>query len=163
MLILSEIKFNKNCKNITQNGFTLVELMVVIFLIGLASAAVVMALPNDDGRARQHAEKLAMHIAATRNMAILQARPTLVSFSISGYAFEQRRDGAWQAFEEKQFQSVNLPSTLKISSTSKLPARIMFDATGMPNAPARISINANDGPAHHVNITASGDVKGGQN
>ncbi|MDB5704285.1 MAG: ral secretion pathway protein GspH, partial [Sphingomonas bacterium] len=40
-------------------GFTLVELMIVITIIGLASAAVVWALPDPRGRLRDEATHFA--------------------------------------------------------------------------------------------------------
>ena len=76
--------------------FTLVELMVVVFIIGLMSAAVVMTMPGAERRAVQDAERFAARAAAARDIAVLTARPVRVWVAASGFGFDTRVKGAWQ-------------------------------------------------------------------
>ena len=50
-------------------GFTLVELMVVLALVGLAAAAVVLTMPPPDGGTRSEATRFAARVAALRDRA----------------------------------------------------------------------------------------------
>ena len=46
------------------NGFTLLELMVVLTIIGFISAAVVLAIPDPRGRVIEDADRFAARVAA---------------------------------------------------------------------------------------------------
>src|SRR3546814_7675349 len=55
-------------------GFTLVELLIVLTIVRLMSAAVVLAMPDPRGNLRAEAEPFAARAAAARNLAIADAR-----------------------------------------------------------------------------------------
>lgn len=137
------------------NGFTLVEMMVVIFLLGLASAAVILTLPGSDSAARKEAERLAARIAAARDEAVLQSRPVAVWVRTSGYGFEQRLGGRWEPHPGTPFRPRNFSDGTRIMGNNQ--QRIAFDATGLPSSAARIEL-ANDQARARIVVTASGDV-----
>ena len=137
------------------NGFTLVEMLVVIFLLGLASAAVVLMLPGGDSTVRSDAERLAARIAAARDEAVMQARPVAVWTRASGYGFEQRFDGQWRAHPDTAFKDRNFDNGTRIMGAAQ--SRILFDATGLPSSPAKIELTNGEGRSL-VSISASGEV-----
>ena len=139
------------------NGFTLVELMVVIFIVGLASAAVVMTAASPDGGARNEAEQLAARIAALRDHAILQSRGMAVWVRPSGYGFDARSDGVWRPLTEAPFASTNwkLGTAAQIGNGGQL--RVVFDSTGLPSSAMQISIKRGTASAL-VDVSATGDV-----
>jgi general secretion pathway protein H len=139
----------------TPNGFTLVEMLVVIFLLGLASAAVVLMLPSSDSTVRNDAERLAARIAAARDESVMQARPVAVWTRASGYGFEQRYDGQWRAHPDTAFKGRNFDNGTRILGAA--PNRILFDATGLPSSPAKIELTNGEGRSL-VSISASGEV-----
>lgn len=142
------------------NGFTLIELMVVIFLIGIASAAVILSIPGESSKLRTDADRLAARIAATRDEAVLQAKPMAIWLRPSGYGFEQRRDGEWQAKNDKTFEQTNWQSDTLIDLGTSKQARLAFDVTGLPSTSLDISLR--NGEARlSVRVSASGDVKVG--
>lgn len=137
------------------NGFTLVEMLVVIFLLGLASAAVVLMLPGGDSGARNDAERFAARIAAARDEAVMQARPVVIWTRASGYGFELRQEGQWRAHPDAAFKAHIFDNGTRIAGAAQ--NRILFDATGLPSAPAEIELQNAEGRSR-VEVSASGEV-----
>lgn len=73
-------------------GFTLIELMIVVTIIGLASAVVVLALPDPRGRLRDEATQFALRTRAAHDLAIVTSRP--VSVWVSAGAMASMRGAA---------------------------------------------------------------------
>jgi general secretion pathway protein H len=73
------------------NGFTLVELMVVLVIVGLAAAAVMLTLPERGGSLAAEAERFAARIKAARDGAILDSRSAAVAVGPGGYDVVRRR------------------------------------------------------------------------
>jgi general secretion pathway protein H len=108
-----------------ENGFTLVELMVVIAILAVVTAAVMFAIPDPRGRLIDEAEKFAARAHAARDDAILQSRDMRVRVTPAGYSVERRRQGQWQALTDKPFA----PARWSMG-TGAGAAQIDFDATG---------------------------------
>ena len=78
------------------SGFTLIELMVVIVIIGLAAAAVVLAMPDPGGSVQAEAERFAARAKAARDSAIIESRPVALTVNAAGYDFARRSRGEWR-------------------------------------------------------------------
>lgn len=114
-----------------QEGFTFVELMVVIFIIGLASAAVLLAIPDEGGSVYNEAERFAARAKTLRDKAIIESRPTAVRIGPGGYSLSIREEGQWKAFGRFEWAS---------GTRAQLKAReTRFDTTGMAS-PMRINL-----------------------
>jgi general secretion pathway protein H len=79
-----------------ERGFTLIELMVVIVIIGLASAAVVLAMPETGGSLQGEAERFGARAKSARDSAILESRAVAIAVGPGGYDVSKRVRGAWQ-------------------------------------------------------------------
>ena len=142
----------------SERGFTLVELMVVIFLIGLASAAVVMMSRPAGGGARDEAEQLAARIAALRDQSILQSRTMAVWVRPSGYGFETRSAGQWQPLSQAPFAPSDWRRGTSVQLGGARQTRIAFDSTGLPSTASSIGIRRGEALVT-VELSATGDVR----
>jgi general secretion pathway protein H len=78
-----------HCKRRLWSGFTLLELLVVIAIIGLATAAVTLAMrPNVAGQLEQEAERLAALLEAARGRSRLSGVPIVWRSTPQGFVFE---------------------------------------------------------------------------
>lgn len=85
------------------NGFSLVELMVALFVMGLLAGAAVLALPGDDRALRHEAERFAVRASAARDEAITAGVPVALVIGARGYGFERRAESGWAPLSEPRF------------------------------------------------------------
>lgn len=140
-----------------QAGFTLVELMVVLFLIGLAASAVVLTISSATRSSGTQAEQFAARIAALRDRAVVEGRPLAFWVRASGYGFERRDGGRWQPLDAKPFQTVNWQPPLASNIAGGRAMRIAFDANGIPSAPLDVALTGGSQP-YRVRMDAAGNV-----
>lgn len=139
-----------------ERGFTLVELLVTLVILGLASAAVVLAIPDPRGSLREEGERLAARLAATRDAAIVGGRDMAVRFDAAGYGFETRRGGEWLPADGRAFGPRRWPEGTTIT-TEPATTRITFDATGLAT-PTVVRLSR-DGARARVTVEAAGAVR----
>lgn len=134
--------------------------MVVVFIIGLMSAAVVMTMPGAERRAVQDAERFAARVAAARDTAVLTARPVRVWVAASGYGFDTRVKGAWAAMPDSALENGNWQEGLSLTTNAGEggAAQIIFDASGMPDRALALTLYSGEQRAV-VNVTGSGEVR----
>ena len=144
-----------NAAQAQERGFTLVELLVVMTILGLACSVAALALPKPGNHVRREAERLAARIHVAQQQAVLQNRPVALVVTATGYAFERRTAGVWQPITEPPLA----PETWQQGTTIALPseqARIRFDATGIAD-PLAIELRRN-GERAMVTADSRGEV-----
>ncbi len=139
-------------------GFTLVELMVVLLIIGLMASVVVFSFPSGGSALEEDAQRFAARTAALRDNAILQSRPMAVQVTPSGYSFLERRKGSWSVIEDKPFVSTNWSSGVTAATGETGPMMISFESTGLPSEQAELVLQG-DEQSRRVLIAPMGDVK----
>jgi general secretion pathway protein H len=107
-----------------------VELLVVLTIIALASAAIVLAVPDPRGNLASEAERFAARARAAQERAIMDNRAIGLRVSPSGYAFEWRQSGQWQPIGQKPFLPQRWSDGVQ-ANVSAADARIVFDTTGL--------------------------------
>ncbi|MBY0582593.1 MAG: GspH/FimT family pseudopilin [Sphingomonas sp.] len=143
---------------VAQAGFTIVELMVVITIIGLASAAVVLAMPDPRGRLDNDAARFAARVRAAHDLAIVEGRSISVWVTDVGYGFDLRAAEGWSPIAERPFRVARWQEGIRPSiSSPDGRARVIFDSTGLSNVPMELELNRGDERAH-VSIGNDGSV-----
>ncbi|MCJ8191269.1 GspH/FimT family pseudopilin [Sphingomicrobium aestuariivivum] len=139
-------------------GFTLVELMVVLVLLGLAATAVVLTLRPPDA-ARAEAVMLAGRIAALRDEAILRGLPTGLVLRQSDFAFEQYRSGEWVPLDNNRFDGRSRFADGVTARVGGEAQGLRFDNLGMPSAPTVFVLDDRGGRTATISIAANGSVE----
>ncbi len=152
----------------TRNGFSLVELLVVVFVMGLLAGAVVLSLPGDSRVLRDEAERFAARTVAARDEAISSARPVALVVGSAGYYFEARSDGGWQPLDPGRFGLVSwkdgtAASVAGAAGDGATPGaaerqRLVFDPVGLASSEGRLSLRRG-GETLTVEITRDGTVR----
>jgi general secretion pathway protein H len=144
----------------SERGFTLVELMVVMSIIAVASAAVLFSLPDNGRTLRDSAERFAAQAATLRDAAVMDASSKAIRLDPNGYHFEHFTDGMWVTTTEKPFRPVSWPDGVRARMSPAGEARIRFDATGLAD-PSTVFLSA-DGKQASVMVDAGGEIRLGQ-
>ena len=143
-----------------RNGFTLVELMVVLAIMALFAGAVVMTIGDLRGGSTDTAHRLSARLAAARDEAIVGGAPIAGWISASGYGFDRFENGRWQPLSVKPFEGGNWEegTQVTVGGATEARARVRFDSLGLPDAPLSMRL-ARNGKSSRIDIGANGDVK----
>lgn len=155
---------------VRRNGFSLVEMMVVLFLMGLLAAAVVVSMPGDESKLRREAERLAARTVAARDEAITGSTSVALVVSDAGYYFERRENSQWQPLERGQlgltaWDKGTTATQDGAAQTEPSPgaaarpgrARIVFDPVGLASGDAAVRLTRGSGRLM-VRISRDGKV-----
>jgi general secretion pathway protein H len=137
-----------------ENGFTLVELMVVLAIVGLMSAAVVLAIPDPRGSLVSEAQTFAARVSAAQERAIMDNRAVALRLTPAGYSFERRTGEGWQTIIERPFGEARWVEGTGIAAASD---RVVFDSTGFAD-PLELTLKRGTEEVG-VTIGEGGDVR----
>lgn len=76
-------------------GFTLIELVMSLFVLGLVSGAIILTLPSQESHEQSEADRLAARLSAASNHSILSGEVVGAAVSENGYRFYRLVQGEW--------------------------------------------------------------------
>ncbi|MEG1452166.1 GspH/FimT family pseudopilin [Brevundimonas sp.] len=134
-----------------RQGFTLVELLVVITVIGIAATAVILSAPDPRSPVSAEAERMAARLVMARDEAILSNRNVSAIIDPKGYGFQASDGVDW----------LPLTGALKAASwpqgiTTGQTMRMVFDPTGATQ-PVTLRLSKDDRSVI-VTVDGAGEV-----
>ena len=92
-------------------GFTLLEIMLVLILVGMVSVGVVMTLPNSvhlDKTSQWHAERFSMLLQQIEDQALISNLELGIEFSEQSYQFTfyDLKQKKWLPFHDSQISNI---------------------------------------------------------
>ncbi|ODT64283.1 MAG: type II secretion system protein GspH [Phenylobacterium sp. SCN 69-14] len=142
----------------SEQGFTLVELMVTLFIIGLIGAAIVMTVPDKTPTPSGEAEILAARLKRAQEEAVLTNRSVDVAIDTAGYRFRVQDRGGWIDLAEPPFAPTSWSPGLKaVVAAADGGHGVRFDPTGTAG-PVRITLSR-DRRLAGVLVDDAGNVK----
>ena len=112
-----------------REGFTLVELLMTIAVMGLACGVVVIAASQQRPSIAPEAERLAARLSEARDEAILANRPVAVIIDARGYRFQSFAHGRWTSLSDGAFQPREWAPETELEPFRE-EIRATFDPTG---------------------------------
>ncbi len=99
-----------------ERGFTLLELLVVVLIIGLLTSMAVLGVQGRSQRERleDEAERLLERMRLGREEAVLRSQSLGLLFGPNGYRFLALDDGRWRRHQGRLFQTYDLPQGMRL-------------------------------------------------
>ncbi len=143
----------------SRNGFTLVEMMIVIAVMALLAGVAVMTVGAPGAGPHDAASRFAGRMAAARDDAVLSGQPISAWVTASGYGFDQLRNGRWENMEQKPFDTVDWGPGMEagLSGAGASRARVQFDSLGVADQALTLRLSR-AGESAGVRIAANGEV-----
>jgi general secretion pathway protein H len=94
-------------------GFTLLEILVVVVIIGVLSTAFLMSLGGGQEPGRDEARRFAALVRLAGQEAMLRSRPLAVEILPQGYRFLISEEQDWQALEDEVLRPRELPEGMR--------------------------------------------------
>jgi general secretion pathway protein H len=142
---------------VSAQGFSLVELMVALAILGLMASVVVLTLPASQVDAPTQATRLAARIAALRDRSVIEGRAHSVWFAASGYGFERRSADGWTPIDGDRLARADWPAGMAVLVAGQPAGRVSFDRIGLPDRSVAITLTQGASRAQ-VTIAANGNV-----
>jgi general secretion pathway protein H len=139
-------------------GFTLIEMMAVLAIVGLAAGAVLLTAPDSRRSLIQEAERFAASLVRAKEEAVLTNRTIDVRITPEGYSFGATSRGLRRPLEQRSFATVEWSEdTTAIVSEASDRSRIAFDSTGIVT-PAAVDLFRSGGQVR-VSIDVAGSIR----
>ncbi|MDR7229899.1 general secretion pathway protein H [Caulobacter sp. BE264] len=142
-------------RRVARAGFTLVELMVVLMIMGLLATAVILTLPDGKMSLSQESARFAARLLRAREESLMVNRQVRVNVSSVDYRFDIRDGRAWRALDTAPFVTTAWVEDTRVSGRDGETA-VIFEPTGQASG-AEFTLGRG-GSGYVVSIDVAGNV-----
>ena len=123
-----------------QAGFSLVEVMVTLLIMGLMASAVILNLPEQEDKLEAQVKKLALHLHMASQTSIIEQSIVGVKFDEDGYSLSRYNGAEWTSYLTYEFDESAIPQISLIKNGTNLDMKklrkstipaIQYDMTGL--------------------------------
>ena len=124
------------CAGTATHGFTLVEMLVVVIVLGLSAALITLGMGHDGAAAlRQESDRLRSALEHAAQLAQWRRASLLWEGDANGYRFlSASADGQWQDETDDTLMRHALPDAMRLRATGPAgddaPLRLLLRASG---------------------------------
>ncbi|MDX9739846.1 MAG: type II secretion system minor pseudopilin GspH [Gammaproteobacteria bacterium] len=98
-----------------EGGFTLLEVLIVVLIVGIVSGLAVIAVRDDPGeRVATEAQRLSALLTLASQESVLQSRELAVEFGRDGYRFLVLEEDGWTEHDDPVFRARTLPDNITL-------------------------------------------------
>lgn len=137
-----------------RRGFTLVELLATLAIIGLAAGAVMLTLPDTAPKVGDEAARLGARLTAAREEAVMTNRAVAIEATAEGYAARVFDRTGWKPLNDGPFEAETWAEGTTLNGEA---VRVAFDPTGVAE-PATIILTRDTATAT-VAVDGAGEVR----
>ena len=137
-------------------GFTLVEDMVTLLLIGLLTGVALLTLPSGGANLSREAEQLAVRIRHAQREAMLTNRTVEIVVGAAGSRTRVRRAGRWEDLSDGPLRPRPWDAGVRAAMGEKDMHGVRFDPSGAAD-PATIRLSSDDRTVE-LTVDAQGQV-----
>lgn len=151
-----------------EHGFTLIEVLVVVFIVAMASTVIIISLPNSEKKTVVHAENLLRELTLASRESIASGHPTALFFTDDGYAFRHFREREWsknlrstKVRSDDRFSQTRLGLYLEdgISTVEDLESQPVVTFYPIGDATPASLIIEGEGPTLYVNVMENAKIE----
>lgn len=95
-------------------GFSLIEIMVVVLIIGISASMAVLYIDNSDDRLKSQAKRLLAMTQLVRDDAIITGHSLAMIVNNRHYYFSQLEKGKWVQLKRKPFKKISLSDDISL-------------------------------------------------
>jgi len=139
-----------------RSGFTLVEMMVVLVIVGLLATAVILTLPNGQLSLARESERFAARLLRAREESLLVNRQVRVSVSSTEYRFDIRDGRDWRALDKAPFSPMVWEPDTHVAASAGEPV-VVFEPTGQASG-AEFTLGRGGADDYVVSVDIAGNV-----
>ena len=137
-------------------GFTLLEILVVVLIIGITLGMVVLAVrPNPEHRLTEEGQRFTALVKLLGDEAIIRSAEMAIEVAPHSYRFLTLTEDGWQPYEDDVFKAHELPETIDLDLSLDGQA-IRFDSDEDQTEPRIYVLSSGEFTAFEVTFRSSG-------